>query len=118
MGLRDYIKSTILPDTLQILQRRDFTQQNPVVDGLRGEKRGSQVIRITSFSCMWTQYKRIETTVTAPLIQLSHVGVHVVDVIGVGRVERDIPVFGKGVFLVCSVKGGKWKRGKGGGGGG
>jgi hypothetical protein len=87
---------------LQVLQSRDFAEKNTVVYRLRGKESSRQVIRIARFTSMWSQHKGIKPAITSPLIQLCHVGVHVVEVIGVGWVKRDIPIFREWVFLISS----------------
>ena len=87
----------------QVLQDGHFSEYQTVRDVLGQHEGHDQVIDGTSFATMRSEVERVHLTVTSEVVQSLDVGVHVVDVVDVGRIFVGRPVLWQRCVLVECV---------------
>ena len=85
-----------LAQVVQVLQDGDLSQQQPVGDTLGHHEPGHQMLYGASLTAMGSKDKSVETPLGPEVVEDRHVGVHVVQVVGVGRVLVVGPLLGDG----------------------
>ncbi|GMR32782.1 hypothetical protein PMAYCL1PPCAC_02977 [Pristionchus mayeri] len=78
----------------QVLQHRHLPEHESVGDALTGEIPRQQMIHVARLSTVGTQRERVQTTVSAERVEGAEVGVHVEEVVVVGRVLLQFVVCG------------------------
>ena len=85
-----------LAQVVQVLQDGHLPQQQPVGDTLGHHEPGHQMLYGASLAAMGSKDKSVETPLGPEVVEDRHVGVHVVQVVGVGRVLVVGPLLGDG----------------------
>ena len=85
-----------LAQVVQVLQDGHLPQQQPVGDTLGHHEPGNQMLNGASLATMGSKDKSVETPLGPEVVEDRHVGVHVVQVVGVGRVLVVGPLLGDG----------------------
>ena len=81
---------------VQVLQDGYLPQQQPMGDTLGHHEPGHQMLNGAGLTAMGSKDKSVETPLGPEVVKDRHVGVHVVQVVGVGRVLVVGPLLGDG----------------------
>ena len=71
---------------VKVLKDRNFAEHNSVRNALAHHESGNKMLNRSSLATMRSDDKRIETPFIAEVVKNRGIGVHIVHVIGIGRV--------------------------------
>lgn len=91
---------TDLRQIVEVLQHRRLTQQQAVSDVLAQQVATDQVIDWAGFTTMRPQHERVQTALSAQVVQHNHVRVHVIEIVQVRRVLLLVPLLRQNADLL------------------